>query len=298
MRELQAQLICDARCILAEGPVWFENALWFVDIEGMRFHRLDVGRTILQTQQLSQRIGFAVPVGPGCFVVGLQSGIYTLDWPLGTTRHLVSPEPEKTANRMNDGKADPEGRLVAGTMSLRGEKQAGCLYQCCPSLQVSVLIPGVTISNGLDWSPAGTEMYYIDTPTRQIMVYRYDRRKGTISEGRVFYEVPPDWGWPDGLCTDAEGNLWVAFWGGSAVRCLSAGSGELLATVEVAARHVTSCCFGGWGYRQLFITTARGGLPEEAKRFPHAGGIFQCTPGVTGKPPTLCRVGRGTMPHS
>lgn len=292
MRQLEAQLICDARCTLAEGPVWFENALWFVDIEGMRFHRLDVGRTIPQTQQLAERIGFAVPVCPGRFVVGLQSGIYTLDWPLGTTSHLVSPEPAMPANRMNDGKTDPEGRLLAGTMSLRGEKQAGCLYQCCSSLHLSTLITGVTISNGLDWSPAGTEMYYIDTPTRQIMVYCYDRSHGTISQGRVFFETPSDWGWPDGMCTDREGNLWVAFWGGSAVRCISASGGELLATIEVAARNVTSCSFGGWNYRQLFITTARGGLPEDASRFPHAGGIFQCTPGVIGKPPTLCRLGK------
>ncbi|MDX2109672.1 MAG: SMP-30/gluconolactonase/LRE family protein [Verrucomicrobiota bacterium] len=290
MRHLQASLLCDAHAILGEGPVWHDNALWFVDIEGMRLHRLDVGRTALESVQLTERVGCAVPCGNGRFLAGLQSGLHWIDWPVGTATSMASPEKHLPTNRFNDGKCDPSGRLLAGTMSMKGDKRAGTLYVVDLDGSVRPLVANVTISNGLEWSPDGRTLYYIDTPTRTIDAFDYSPKHAELSNRRTILTIPTEQGWPDGMCSDAEGNLWIAFWNGSAVRCYNPNTGEQLAVVEVPASNVTSCCFGGWGLKELYITTARGGRPEDAERFSHAGGVFYCKPGVVGRPVNLCKI--------
>lgn len=290
MLQYTAELVCEAKARLAEGPVWFDNSLWFVDIEGRRLHRLANGEGPLETLQLDERIGFAVPAGGGRFVAGLQSGLYTIDWPNGPVSLLLGIEAGLPDNRFNDAKTDAYGRLVAGTMSVKGVAGAGSLYRVAPDLVTRILLEGVTISNGLGWSLEGHEMYYIDTPTRQVRAFPYGRGDEPLGPARVVAEAPSDWGFPDGLCTDAEGHLWVAFWGGSMVRRLHSQTGEVLATVQVPARKVTSCCFGGEGDRQLFITTAGGMSPEDVSINPHAGGIFRCQPEVGGLPVTRCQI--------
>ncbi len=145
------------------------------------------------------------------------------------------------------------------------------------------MIENVSISNGIVWSLDSDKMYYIDTPTQKVMVYDFNIETGEISNPKIAIEVSSDLGAPDGMTIDEEGNLWIALWGGSAVGCWNPESGELLRTVEVPAKNVTSCAFGGDNLETLYITTARTSTSdEELEKYPNAGGVFKTNPGVKG----------------
>jgi sugar lactone lactonase YvrE len=133
-------------------------------------------------------------------------------------------------------------------------------------------------------------MYYVDSPTRRIDWFDFDVETGRIEGRRTFVEIEEGAGFPDGLTVDAEGNVWVALWGGSAVRCYSA-KGTLEGVARVGASQASSCTFGGEGFRDLYVTSARTGLSTETLAAePAAGGLFVVRPGVAGR---ACRRYRG-----
>ncbi len=145
------------------------------------------------------------------------------------------------------------------------------------------MLRDVTISNGLDWTEDGGRMYYIDTPTKSIDVFDFDAASGAIANRRSLVQVPDRQGFPDGMTLDAEGGIWVAFWGGGVVRRYTP-DGALDREIRLPVTQPTSCAFGGRDLRDLYITTAATTLsPEERSRQPHAGGVFRCRPGVQGQ---------------
>ena len=179
--------------------------------------------------------------------------------------------------RMNEGGCDPDGRFYCGSMAYDQRPAAASLYRLEPDGIVRVVLEGVTVSNGLDWSPDGSRAYYNDTATQRVDVFDYDREVGLTSR-RVFAEVD---GGPDGLTVDASGGVWVALSDRSRVHRY-APEGKLDEVVDVAARKVTACAFGGAELDQLFITTSREGLG--AGEDPAAGSLFKVVPGVCGLP--------------
>ena len=161
---------------------------------------------------------------------------------------------------------------------------AASMYRLDPDGSVRRMLPGLVISNGLGWSPDRSTMYHVDSPTRRVDAFDFDLASGAIANRRTVFAFETGAGDPDGMTVDAEGFLWVALWGGRAVRCYSPGGG-LDAVVEIPASRVTSCTFGGPDLEELFVTTARRGLgPGELASEPAAGGIFRARPGVTGQP--------------
>jgi sugar lactone lactonase YvrE len=200
---------------------------------------------------------------------------------------LAAAEADRPGNRMNDGACDAAGRFWAGTMALDERPHAGALYRLDPDLTVHTMLTEVTISNGIDWSLDGRRMYYVDTPTRRIDVFDFDVAAGAIANRRTFVEVPADAGLPDGLTVDAAGFVWVALWGGAALRRYGA-DGTLERVVPLPVTHPTSCAFGGAALDELYVTSARIALTaEERKRQPQAGGVFRVRPGVAGRPANL-----------
>jgi sugar lactone lactonase YvrE len=151
------------------------------------------------------------------------------------------------------------------------------VYRLDPDLSVHTVIEGVTISNGLEWTPDGSRAYYVDTPTHRIDVFDYDRDAG-LTARRPFVETG---GNPDGLTVDADGGVWVAFFGGGAVHRYGP-DGTLDEVVEVGARQVTACTLGGSDLSELFITTSRERL--EPGDDPAAGSLFHADAGVRGRP--------------
>src|SRR5690606_17073719 len=277
-------------CQLGEGPYYDDQLgrVGWVDILGraVLWHEVATGRTgALAT---AGHVGAAVPRAAGGLVLCLPAGPMLLDLDGGRTHVGTFAEADRAAGltpsdspalRANDAKADPAGRLWLGTMAYDETPGAGALYRLDPGAEQLVRVLGeVTISNGLGWSPDGSRMYYVDTPTRRVDVFDYDLATGEAVGRRPFVTVPEDAGSPDGLCVDADGGVWVALWGGGAVRRYTP-DGALDRVVEVGTPLTTSCAFVGDGYDQLIITTASV-QPGEG-----AGLTYRYHPGdVTGRP--------------
>jgi sugar lactone lactonase YvrE len=268
-------VVLDATASLGEGPVWDarSSTLRWVDIERGEVHRFDPASGVDTFFEVGEPVGTVAVRAAGGLVLATKSGLYTCldNGGRRTTLHEVD-----TAGRFNDGKADPWGRFWAGTM-VEGTDGAGVLYRLDPDHSLHQVLTGVTISNGLGWSPDGRTMYYIDTTARGVDAFDHDPSSGEVTGRRRLVDV--ERGWPDGMTVDADGCLWVALWDGWGVRRY-APDGRLLTTVEVPARRVTSCGFGG---SALYITTARTGLRDFADQ-PKAGSLFACDPGVAGLP--------------
>jgi sugar lactone lactonase YvrE len=216
----------------------------------------------------------------GGLVVALRDGFGILAD--GHLQMVAPVEADLPDNRMNDGKCDPAGRYLAGTMHLDELLGRGALYRLNSDLSVDRLITGVTISNGLAWSIDGRLMYYIDSPTQRVDAFDYDTESGELSNRRPFVHISPDIGAPDGMTLDSEGCLWVALFDGGAVHRFTP-DGALETVVELPTRQITSCAFGGDRLDVLYITTARIGRSADPLD-PVAGGLFACEPGVTGLP--------------
>jgi len=204
----------------------------------------------------------------------------------GTTLLLdgspVAELPEPDGIRFNDGAVDPQGRFWIGTMAFDETRGRGTLYRYDAN-GLTPVIPQVTISNGIDWSLDGTQMYYVDSTEQRIDVFRFDPETGSLSARRTFADIDPVDGTPDGLTVDAEGHVWLALWDGWAVRRYRP-DGTLERIVELPAARVTSCAFAGGDLSDLYITTASTGLSDaELRAQPHAGGLFRLRPGVTGR---------------
>lgn len=181
--------------------------------------------------------------------------------------------------RMNEGAVCPDGSFCSGTMAYDRTPGAAAMWRLDPSGQTRQLWDGVTISNGLDFSPDRSRAYYVDTPTGRVDVWDWEDGRGLV-ERRRFADLRSEAGSPDGLTVDAEGHVWVAMNGAGRVLCLG-DDGSVLERVEVAARQTTACTFGGRDLAALVITTSREGLgPSED---PAAGSLFHVQPGVRGQ---------------
>ncbi|MFW5986187.1 MAG: SMP-30/gluconolactonase/LRE family protein [Halanaerobiales bacterium] len=281
----KARLVLDERAILGEGPSWDEKTerLFWVDISGEKVHIYNPADNSNETIELERPVGAVVPREEGGAVVALGDGFYFLNLETGETENIVRVEENEPDTRFNDGKCDPAGRFWAGTMVTGGDKPIGNLYCLDTDLTVRKMVENVTISNGLAWSPDNTTMYYIDTPTGQVVAYDYDLESGAIDNKRVVVSIPENSGNPDGMNIDAQGMIWVAHWQGYQVSRWNPETGEKLAEIKLPVERVTSCCFAGKELTDLYITTAKAGLKkEELEKQPNAGSLFKVNTGIKG----------------
>ncbi|MCW2951000.1 MAG: hypothetical protein JWQ48_170 [Conexibacter sp.] len=261
------------------------GTLVWVDIDRGRVHRFDPRTGAPTAIELGRPVGVAVPRAAGGLAIGVDSAFAVLDEGAHEPRVIVEVPSTGVAVRLNDGRCDSAGRFWAGTMGLNGEPDAGTLYRLDPDHRLHTMLEGVTVSNGLDWSPDERSMYYTDSATGRVDRFDFDAAGGTIANRRPFVVIPADEGEPDGLTVDAEGYVWVAVWGAGAVRRY-APDGTLNAEIRLPVRLVTSCAFGGDDLTDLYMTSARYDLSEEQlAQQPKAGGLFRARPGVAGRPP-------------
>ena len=241
-----------------EGPIYWDDYLLYVDIEGHCLIRLNPQSGNEEVWEIGERIGTVVPSHKGDLICAGDSGIYRFNPELNTKTNLADPERDKRPdNRFNDGKCDPSGRFWAGTISMIKRKGDANLYQLDNSGNLTIQIRGVTNSNGIAWSMCKTQMYYIDTPTQKVVCYQYDDPKGNLGDFRIavnFADLGID-GSPDGMTLDREGMLWVAMCHGGAVVRVDPSSGELLQKVDLPCIETTACTFGGDNLDRLFVTT-------------------------------------------
>ncbi|GAB4515079.1 MAG: hypothetical protein Tsb0013_19570 [Phycisphaerales bacterium] len=271
MRTLEAHpLPLDVRCTLGEGPVWAHGELAFVDIEQGAVHLASLER-VRTSRTFGARVGAVLPSRTGWIAAVEGCGLVLLDRDLRGDQILAHPDAHPY-NRYNDGAVDPRGRLWIGTMNLDGRSPTGALYRVDPSGAHERVLDNLRISNGLAWSPDARTLYFTDTGNRRIDAYDYDPDSGAISNRRDLVHVTD--GYPDGHCTDAQGGLWVAHWGGARVTRFDSDGVPTL-HVGLACANATSCCFAGDDLATLVITTAGNDTP-------HAGAVFGVRTGHAG----------------
>jgi sugar lactone lactonase YvrE len=271
---------------LAEGPVWDaprERVLW-VDINAGAVHD-----GILRDSHIEARGRFTIDGTAGAVVCSAEGdllvagtrGLHTVATD-GTVTAGARLIPEVVASRLNDGKCDPAGRFLVGSMALDDRTGEEALLRIGDTSSITILDDDLTLSNGLGWSPDGTLLYSTDTIPGVIWSRAYTPESGAVGPRREFLRITE--GSPDGLCIDADGNLWIAIWGAGEVRCYSP-TGTQVATVAVAAPHTSSVAFVGPGLDTLLITTASEQLSErQLAEFPDSGRLFTCDVGATGVP--------------
>jgi sugar lactone lactonase YvrE len=279
---MQTELILDAKATLGESPAWDSKTqtLYWLDILEKRIY---ADTRILA--ELDDLIGCLAPCKNGNLILGTRSTI--VDFKPDSSQQTILAalgDAERATNRINDGKCDPAGRFLTGSMDINEKDPTGTVYSF-DGKQVIPLLSGVTISNGLAWSPDHKTFYYIDTPTREVKAFDYDLASGQISNPRAAIHIPESLGWPDGMTSDTDGNLWIAIWGGAQITKWNPGTGKLLEQIPVPALQTSSCVFGGEDRNELYVTSARKGMNEaDLKKYPLSGGLFKVITNVAGMP--------------
>ncbi|MGN9813377.1 SMP-30/gluconolactonase/LRE family protein [Micromonospora sp. BQ11] len=272
---------------LGEGPVWDpdrQRLLW-VDIEGHAVHQGELHTdtaTIIRTGSWrfdAEAAAVAVAASGELLVAERE----TLTWIGldGTRTELARVLAPGSPNRLNDGAVDPAGRFLVGTLDPAHRSGTEVLVRL-DSDQLTTIDSDLILSNGLAWNPAGDRLYSIDTIRGVVRIRDYDPTTGVTSRRREAFAITD--GYADGMCTDADGNLWIAIWGRGRVECRTP-DGRLLATVTVDAPHTSSVTFAGPDLDVLVITTATAELSrDDIARHPDSGQLFTARVDTVGLP--------------
>ncbi|MDG1311442.1 MAG: SMP-30/gluconolactonase/LRE family protein [Porticoccaceae bacterium] len=261
---------------LGEGVIWDAPgaAVWWTDIEGSILYRYCPQDKQLDQWATPERLGsFALVANSDNLMCGFASGFAYYNPATGAIQWLSKTEQANPGTRLNDGRADRQGRFWAGSMVESGEQGAGALYCLDHRLQVSSQIGGLSISNGLCWSPDSKLMYHTDTPSRRIHRYDFDTATGAITNQSLLVRTEKGC-FPDGATVDAEGYIWSAQWAASRVVRYSP-EGEIDFILPLQVSQPTCAAFGGPALNRLFVTSAYQGLNAEARKTePEAGNLF------------------------
>ena len=288
MTASQFQCVLDARAGIGECPTWSlaDRALWWVDIVGRTLNRFDPATGAAQALPMPADIGSFGLRAAGGFVAALRDGLWLVD-DRGVLQRRVATAPyDSSTHRFNDGRCDPFGRFWVGSMNERRDAASAKLWRLDADLSLHEMVDGLTISNGLGWSPDARTMYHADTPAHTVWSWRVDPT-GEIADRRVFARFEGETDRPDGAAVDRDGHYWVAFYRGAKVVRI-APDGGVVAEYPTPCVCPTACAFGGPDLRTLFVTSATHERPaDEIRRYPQSGGLFAMAVDVPGRPEPL-----------
>ncbi len=285
-RHVEPEVAVRIEAIVGEGAIWDaeKGVLYWLDIIGSQLYVFNPKTGQNRAIDIGQEIGTVVPRASGGVMVALHNGFAALDLETEKLTPVADPERDIPANRFNDGKCDPAGRFWAGTMEFDGEADRGALYCLEIDHSVSRKVEPVTISNGIVWSLDNRTMYFIDTARDNVRAWDYDLESGNIGNERVVIENEGP-GHLDGMTIDEEGMVWIAVFGGWGVWRYDPQSGALLEKALVPVEQITSCAFGGDNLDELYITSCRYLMDEQALREqPLAGSLLRVKVGARGVP--------------
>lgn len=255
------ELIFHAKSTLLEGPIWdAKNKLVYcVSIEQGLIYQINPASGEIQSYPTEGSVGCVALNSDGRLMSAEKGGIFLIDQKTKQKEYITQFESDKEL-RYNDGRFDPVGRFLVGTKSekdffVEETVVKGKLFSYHNGIQ-KVLLDNLLISNGIGFSEKGDKMYFIDTPTKKVTQYSYNLDSGDLLFEKYIVDIDGE-GWPDGMCVDLDGNIWVAEWEGGRVRKWDVNTGQVLDEVVVPCSRVTSCCLGGGDLRELYITTAR-----------------------------------------
>jgi len=258
------ETVSNFKAILGECPLWDSDRkiIYWVDIIGKKLFSFNISNLISSFINFNNFIGSAAFRKNGQFIIVSEEGIHFFNQNNLSFKNLFNPEESLNKNRFNDGKCDAAGRFWVGSTSYDENEKVGSLYCIEKNLKYKKIISGVTVSNGISWSPDNKTMYYIDSPTREVKAYDYDIENGKIKNEKVIIIFNKEEGYPDGMTVDTEGMLWIAHWGGYKVGRWDPINGKMIEKIDIPVKRVSSVTFGGVGLNELFITTAAKGFNE------------------------------------
>nr|XP_033804619.1 regucalcin isoform X2 [Geotrypetes seraphini]XP_033804620.1 regucalcin isoform X2 [Geotrypetes seraphini]XP_033804621.1 regucalcin isoform X2 [Geotrypetes seraphini]XP_033804622.1 regucalcin isoform X2 [Geotrypetes seraphini] len=283
MTSIKVECVMGEKLRIGESPLWEEKegTLVFVDITGQKVCRWNPASNHLQTVSVEAPVGSVALRNSGSYVVALGNKFGILKWEDQSVTTIAHVDEDKLNNRFNDGKVDPGGRFFAGTMAqeLRPavvERNQGSLFMLLADHSVVKHFDQIDISNGLDWSLDHKTFFYIDSLSYAVDAFDYDVTTASISNRRCLYRLEKEECIPDGMCIDAEGKLWIACYNGGRVIRIDPETGKNIHTVKLPVDKITSCCFGGKDYTEMYVTSASDGMDDQwAARQPQSGCIFK-----------------------
>ena len=276
---------------LGEGPLWcpLSQCLWWLDVADPHLFCANAQGQLLNRWKLPKYPGSMALRHDGSLLLMFRHGPSIFQPIDGSVQWLDVPGLDLGETRFNDGKCDRLGRFWSGTMDRRTERAIGSLYRMDGLQRIRQMdASGVTIANGIAWSPDNRTMYFADTPAACIYAYDHDLERGEISHRRVFAQFKSGEGGPDGLTVDSEGGVWCALFNRSELHHI-APSGQPIQVIDLPVQQPTSVMFGGPDLGTLFVTTARMHLsPAQLQNQPWAGHVLCFEPGVKGLPEPRC----------
>lgn len=278
------EVVCAAACIVGESPVWLaaRRELAMVDVHGRRVRRISWDSGEARDFVMREQVGAVVPGGTdGDLLVFAGKDVLRLS-PDGSCETLAADLP-LAGLRFNDVKRGPDGRIWGGTYS---RDQTAAFYRLGEDWSAGKpLIAGVGNSNGIAWDAERRFVYHVDTPRRTVTRYRYDASYAVLSELRAVREFGEREGLPDGMCSDAEGRLWVALWGAGRVVCIDPETGDEIDEVRLPVSQPTCPAFAGDRLDTLVVTTAAHGI--DLRKEPLAGATFAAHVRLRGRKPAF-----------
>jgi D-xylonolactonase len=285
----QPELVADSPCDIGENPLWhsLEQRLYWTDITRGRLYRYDPVTGKHEQCYQGESVGGFTIQADGALLLFMLRGRIAI-WRGGELENVVGEIPADREGRFNDVIADPAGGVFCGTVALPVGSRPGRLYHLDTDGTLHVVLEGVTVSNGMGFTPDRRHMYFTDTRPRRIYLFDYDETSGALSNQRVWLQLPEGVGGPDGMTVDAQGFVWSARWdGGALYRYTPEGMEQQ--RISFPARKVSCPTFGGPDFTDLYVTTALSG-GERAVEGSGAGGLFRLRPGVRGLPEFFSRV--------
>jgi sugar lactone lactonase YvrE len=288
------QLAVATPCLLGESPLWHpvEQVLYYCDIPGRTLNRFDPAAAAHAQWRFDTEVASCAPMHDGALLLAMRDGLWRFDTASGERSALAAAPYETAHERFNDGKCDPQGRFWVGTIYEAREPPLAALY-CYTQGALQRRAEGITVSNGLAWSPNGRTLYWSDTTAHAVYAFDFDPASGGLSQRRVFarftakqarQSLDDYQGRPDGAAVDVEGCYWAAMYEGQRLLRLSP-EGVVLQEVRLPVRCPTMPGFGGADLKTLYITTARENRPAaELAQQPWAGCVLSIRVDVPGLP--------------
>ena len=287
---MKFEVVSEIRAELGEGPVWHpvESVLYVIDIVNGRVNRFDPNRNSWLSCQFPSMVGCVVPFESGGVIAATEKGFFIVRHDSSMqalTVELLEATDLPPVLRFNDGKCSPAGRIWVGTMHKEFAPNSGNLFAKTTTDDTQMLLASTSLSNGLDWSPDESTFYHIDTPTNRVAIYPYRKTDDQIELNPEYMPFLDGAGYPDGMCVDSEGMIWIAHFAGSAISRWNPATKQLVAQYALPVTHVSSICFGGDDLDEIYVTTASEGFSDEQLiEQPLAGQVFRAKAPVAGKP--------------
>lgn len=280
------ELIADYQCHNAENPLWhpFEQRLYWTDIPTGRLFRYDPATNTSEQIYSGEPVGGFTIQADGSLLLFKTRGTIEI-WQEGKITTVIAEIPQERESRFNDAIADPNGRVFCGTMPT--PKRKGRLYRLDTDGSLTVMLEGISVSNGMGFTPDRKQFYHTDSDEREIYLFDYDQFSGNLSNKRVRITTPVGEGVPDGMTVDASGYIWSARWDGGHLFRYTPDGTEIL-RVPFPAKKVTSVTFGGSDCTDIYVTTAGGDRRDEEGA--GAGAVFRLNLGIRGVPEFLSKI--------